>query len=265
MKMMFARVLAPAGALLLAACGGGSVPATPTQPAPIPAAQACDAVGGIGSTISIYSGAECTPERGPVVQLNMRDAANSLGSCSGTIIGPRAVLTAAHCLDGGATTVLVWLGVGPQYTAASFARHPRFDTGTLQFDAGVVLMAEDLPRAPAALLTSRSGQIGETAILAGFGRDENSVTTRLRAGSTLVSNVTATRLETKYAPPSSSICSGDSGGPIFLLAGGAWAIAGISSATTQSACNDGTNYYQAVIQADVRSFIEERVPGVIYR
>ena len=263
--MSFARVLAPAAALLLAACGGGSVPATPTQPAPIPAAQACDAVGGIGSTISIYSGAECSPERGPIVRLNMRDAGGAVGSCSGTIIGPRAVLTAAHCLDGGATEVRVWLGVGEEYTAASFAYHPQFDTNSLQFDAGVVLMGEDLPRAPAALLTSRSGQIGEAAILAGFGRDENSVTTKLRAGSTTVSNVTATRLETKFAPPSSSICSGDSGGPIFLQTGGVWAIAGISSATSQVACNDGTNYYQAVFPSDIRTFVEQFVPGVIYR
>lgn len=262
--MMSARVLAPCAALLLAACGGGSVPATPTQPAPIPAAQACDAVGGIGSTISIYSGAECSPERGPVVRLNMRADGGAVGSCSGTIIGPRAVLTAAHCLDGGATEVRVWLGVGEEYTAASFAYHPQFDTNSLQFDVGVVLLAADLPRAPAALL-GRSGQIGETAILAGFGRDENSVTTKLRAGSTTVSNVTPTRLETKYAPPSSSICSGDSGGPIFLQTGGAWAIAGISSATTQSACNDGINYYQAVLPAPIRSFVEQYVPGVIYR
>jgi hypothetical protein len=265
MKMTFGRSLLPAAALLLGACGGGSVPATPTQPAPIPAAQACDLVGGIGSTISIYSGAECDPERGPVVRLNMRDGGGAAGSCSGTIIGPRAVLTAAHCLDGSVTEVRVWLGVGPEYTATSFAYHPRFETGSLQFDVGVVLLGEDLPRAPASLLTSRAGQVGETAILAGFGRDENSVTTRLRAGSTIVSNVTSTRLETKYAPPSSSICSGDSGGPIFLSAGGVWSIAGISSATTQSACNDGTNFYQAVIPGDVRAFIEQHVPGVIYR
>lgn len=265
MQTIFRGAWLAAGAVLLTACGGGSVPPTPTQPAPIPAAQACDAVGGIGSTISIYSGAECSPERGPVVRLNMRAAGNAVGSCSGTIIGPRAVLTAAHCLDGGAEEVRVWLGIGEEYTAASFAYHPRFDTGSLQFDAGVVLMGEDLPRAPASLLVTRSGQIGEAAILAGFGRDENSVTTKLRAGSTLVSNVTATRLETKYAPPSSSICSGDSGGPLFLQTGGVWSVAGISSATTQTACNDGTNYYQAVIPLDIRSFIEQHVPGVIYR
>ncbi|HUF24554.1 MAG TPA: trypsin-like serine protease [Vicinamibacterales bacterium] len=263
--MTFGRVLAPAGALLLAACGGTSVPTTPTQSAPIPAAQACDLVGGIGSTISIYNGAECNPERGPVVQLNMRDAAGSAGACSGTIIAPRAVLTAAHCLDGGITGVLVWLGVGPQYTATSFAYHPRFDTSSLQFDIGVVLLGEDLPRAPSALLMSRSGRIGEPAILAGFGRNEIGETTRLRAGSTLVSNVTATRLETKYAPPSSSICSGDSGGPIFLSEGGGWVLAGISSATTQTACNDGTNYYQALNPTDVRTFIEQYVPSVTYR
>lgn len=213
-----------------------------------------------GGVTGILSGAECAP-RGPVVKLNMRGRGLSLGSCTGTLITRRAVLTAAHCLDDNPDEIRIWPGEGPEVLAASFSSHPQFNAASLQFDVGVVLLGEDMPRAPASMLTSRQGRPGETAIVAGFGRDEDSNTTALRAGSTTISAVTATRLETQYGPPASSICSGDSGGPILLSEGGAWAIAGISSATTESACNTGTNYYQAVQHDSVRAFILQHVPA----
>ena len=255
--------------LALAAGCGGSTPTTPSNPAPIPAAQACDVVNTLtsssGSSIAILSGAECSMDRGPVVKLNVEDANGFAGTCSGTMIGARAVLTAAHCLDGGVRSVRVWPGTGPELTTSTFFFHPNFSTSTLQFDVGVVLLDEDLGRPPAAVLTSRTGRVGETAIIAGFGRDENSITTRLRAGSTTVSAATSSRIETAYAPPSSAICSGDSGGPIFVQEGARWVIAGISSATTESSCNTGTNYYQGVAHESVRAFILQHVPAATQR
>lgn len=251
-----------ASAMALAGCGSDA-PALPTQPAPIPAASACDALGSTAG-ISILNGAGCTnTDRSPVVRLNMRDANNLGGSCTGTIVAPRIVLTAAHCLDEGVTTVRVWLGSGAEIVAESFTFFPNYQfNNPSSFDVGVVRVGVDLPRTPMPILTSRDAQVGETAIVAGWGRDDNVQSTSLRAGSTVISSVTATLLQTRFAPPSASVCSGDSGGPLLLNQGGTWSIAGIISATTANVCNTGDNFYQAIRHPAMTDFILQHVPGI---
>ena len=160
----------------------------------------------------------------------------------------------------------MWLGTGEEIVAQSFVFYPNFHFNTPgSFDVGIVLMAQDLPRSPVPILTSRDGRVGETAIIAGWGKDQSSVPATLRAGSTKLSAVSGSFLETIYAPPSSSICQGDSGGPILLSEGGTWAIGGITSATSDNVCNTGTNFYQAVRNANVRDFILQHVPTALQR
>ena len=252
-------------ALWLAACGGGSSPSAPSVAAPIPAAQACTLLAQVSGGLAIYNGADCNPAASPVVKLNLRTADGSgLGGCTGTIIGSRKVLTAAHCLDEGVGIVRVWLGVTgeAEIDAQSFVHWPGYTFNSpSSFDVGVITMSQDLPRTPVSILTSRAGQVGETAIIAGWGRNQDSVTTTLRAGSTVISAVSSTFLQTAFAPPSSSVCSGDSGGPIFLSQGGTWTLAGITSATSSTACNEGTNFYQAVFNSSVRDFILQHAPS----
>jgi hypothetical protein len=255
------RALVCASAVTITACGSDPAP-LPTQPAPIPAASACDALGATAG-VSILNGAACDAGRSSVVRLNMRDANNLGGSCTGTIVAPRVVLTAAHCLDEGITTVRVWLGSGAEIVAESFTFFPNYQfNNSSSFDVGVVRVGEDLPRTPTPILTSRDAQVGETAIVAGWGRDQDNVSTSLRAGSTVISSVTAALLQTRFAPPSASVCSGDSGGPLLLNQGGTWSIAGIISATTANVCNDGDNFYQAIRHPAMIDFILQHVPGI---
>ena len=261
--------LACTALLILSACGGGNGGPTPTNPSPIPSADACNLLGGTASTpgTAILNGAECSPDRSSVVLLNLRTASGSAaGACTGTVVAPRIVLTAAHCLDQEVALARVWLGSGSEIVAESFVFFPNYQFNTPgTFDVGVVVLNEDLPRTPIPVLLSRDGKVGETAILAGWGRDQNNATATLRAGSTTLSAVSGELLQTIFAPPSSSVCSGDSGGPILLSEGGTWTVGGITSATSQSACNTGTNFYQAVRHPSVTNFILEHVPGVAQR
>lgn len=258
-----------AALLLAAACGGSSTsPSTTTPPPSIPTTSACSALGeAVPGSTSIVNGAECPATNSSIVLLNMKDPAGAqAGSCTGTVIAPRAILTAAHCLQGQIGSINVFLGVGPQQVTTSFVAHPSWhESNSVQYDVGVILMPADIGRTPVPLLLSRDGHVGETAILTGWGKDASGATSTLRAGSATITAVNAFTLQTTYTTTAASVCQGDSGGPILLQEGGAWAVAGVISANSTLACSFGDNFYANLRQPEIQSFVLGRVPDASRR
>jgi secreted trypsin-like serine protease len=262
------RRLIVAVVLLAAGCGGGSssTPSSPTPTPTIPISAACGALGSsVSASTSIVNGAECPVTNSSVVLLNMKDSdALQSGSCTGTVIAARAILTAAHCLAAPAASIKVFLGVGPEIEAQSFAAHPGYTGGT-SLDVGVVLMREDIPRTPVPLLLSRDARAGETAVLTGWGKDATGVTSTLRAGVATITAVSSLVLTTAFSSNFSSVCQGDSGGPILVQEAGAWAIAGVISANSTLACSFGDNFYANIRNPSISSFILDRAPDAARR
>jgi len=213
--------------------------------------------------VAILNGTACSPSNSSVVLVNLRDKDGSpTGACSGTVIASRAVLTAAHCLVGDTAAVRIFPGTGSEILAESFHAHPAFRESDPTSDVGVVLTTQDINRVPIRLLVSRDARVGEQAVIAGWGKDALGNATILRAGTTTVSATTATVLQTQFSATSSSVCSGDSGGPLLLSEGGVWALAGVTSAVTVSgSCTAGTNFYANIRNNSTMSFIFGLVPN----
>jgi secreted trypsin-like serine protease len=197
------------------------------------------------SSLKIVSGTKCgDTDVSPVVLVELRKDGDRLGYCSGSVIGRRSVLSAAHCVED-VDEVRVKIG-GSWQTAASFIQHPdaQIDDGQIDdpaYDLSIIGLSADHTINPLRLAKAAILQKGDEFSIFGFGQSGeffNRDKTELRSGRMEAEKVRTGYFEASYDNDSSSICFGDSGGPALLVpSGGKVAepvIIGVASAISPS-------------------------------
>jgi len=173
-------------------------------------------------------------------------------ACTGSLVSPGVVATAAHCLADPASVTLTFAATSDHGQWQCDAATPHRSAEHPWLDVALYFFEEDEISVPPLRLADTIPPVGTTVVIAGFGLDESGDHGTRKVAQTRVV-YSAPDIVVVEHPGDVGACLGDSGGPVLWERDGAWSIAG-SLSTGDASCVGQDNYVaSAIVQDWIRS------------
>jgi Trypsin len=170
----------------------------------------------VGAQVTLRGAALADPAEWPASFYSLHPG----GSCTSTLVGPRTLVTAAHCAASGSTVVI---NMSNKEYKGSCTQSGIYTSSHLDKDWSLCLMEPGIPTITYETINSNASllKINTNVLLAGFGCVNDDGTggndNNYRLGDATITRLPTSKDDDIITSGPASLCFGDSGGGAFLF------------------------------------------------